>query len=159
MQLFRPQDFKVAADLSHCICPAGKRLYRNGRHHNLNGYEAVKFTGTKRDCTACPLRNRCLRHPASTAVRQVAIFLHKVIIEQQLEQSIGRMKKLVDSEHGHQLITQRFATVEPVFGNVRFNKALNRFTLRGQGKVDGQWKLYSLVHNIEKLANNGYARW
>ena len=25
-------------------------------------------------------------------------------------------------------------------------------------KVDGQWKLYCLVHNIEKLANNGYAK-
>ena len=42
------------------------------------------------------------------------------------------MKNLVDSERGHELIAQRFATVEPVFGNIRFNKALNRFTLRGQ---------------------------
>jgi len=25
-------------------------------------------------------------------------------------------------------------------------------------KVDAQWKLYCLVHNIEKLAHNGYAR-
>ncbi len=24
-------------------------------------------------------------------------------------------------------------------------------------KVDGPWKLYCLVHNIEKLANTGYA--
>ena len=24
-RLFRPQDFQVAADLTHCICPAGKR--------------------------------------------------------------------------------------------------------------------------------------
>jgi transposase len=156
-QLFRPQEFQVAADLTHCICPAGKRLYRNGRHRNLNGFEAVKFTGTKRDCEKCPLRAQCLRHPQRTQVRQVAIFLRKVIIERQLEQLVERMKELIDSERGHALITQRFATVEPVFGNVRFNKALNRFTLRGQAKVDGQWKLYGLVHNIEKLANNGYA--
>ena len=56
------------------------------------------------------------------------------------------------------MITRRFATVEPVFGNIRCNKRLNRFTLRSQTKVDGQWKLYCLVHNIEKLAHNGYAR-
>jgi hypothetical protein len=37
------------------------------------------------------------------------------------------------------------------------NEGLNRFTLRGRQKVDGQWKLYCLVHNIEKLANHGYA--
>ena len=56
------------------------------------------------------------------------------------------------------MITRRFATVEPVFGNVRANKRMNRFTLRGEQKVDGQWKLYCMVQNIEKLAHNGYAR-
>ncbi|MEQ1837169.1 MAG: transposase [Candidatus Nitrotoga sp.] len=53
---------------------------------------------------------------------------------------------------------RRFATVEPVFGNLRHNKQLNRFTLRGRVKVDAQWKLYCLVHNIEKLAHHGYAQ-
>ena len=154
--LFEPKDFQVAADLSHCICPAGKRLYRNGRHHNLQGFEALKFTGTKRDCGRCPMRSRCLRKPESTPVRQVAIFLRKVVFHQQLEQAVERMKQLVDSERGHELIAKRFAAVEPVFGNLRFNKALNRFTLRGRSKVDGQWKLCCLVHNIEKLANGGY---
>ena len=47
--------------------------------------------------------------------------------------------------------------MEPVFGNTRGNKRLDRFTLRGKKKVDGQWKLYCLVHNIEKLAHHGYA--
>jgi hypothetical protein len=49
------------------------------------------------------------------------------------------------------------STVEPVFGNIRYNKGLDRFTLRGQTKVDTQWKLFCLVHNIEKLAHHGYA--
>jgi hypothetical protein len=44
-----------------------------------------------------------------------------------------------------------------VFGNIRHNKGLDRFTLRGRGKVDTQWKLFALVHNIEKLMNHGYA--
>jgi len=35
-----------------------------------------------------------------------------------------------------------------VFANLRRNKQVNRFTLRSQTKVDGQWKLYALVHNI-----------
>jgi hypothetical protein len=48
-----------------------------------------------------------------------------------------------------------FATVEPVFANLRHNKRLNRFTLRGRRKVDTQWKLYCLVHNIEKLMRYG----
>jgi hypothetical protein len=46
-----------------------------------------------------------------------------------------------------------------VFGNLRHNKQLTRFTLRGRKKVDAQWKLYCMVHNIEKLAHHGYAQW
>jgi hypothetical protein len=37
------------------------------------------------------------------------------------------------------------------------NKRLDRFTLRSREKVNGQWTLYCLVHNIEKLAHAGYA--
>jgi hypothetical protein len=46
--------------------------------------------------------------------------------------------------------------VEPVFANLRHNKRLNRFTLRGQAKVSTQWQLFCLVHNIEKLAHSGW---
>jgi len=45
-----------------------------------------------------------------------------------------------------------------VFANLRHNKKLDRFTLRGQRNVDSQWKLYCMVHNIEKLAHHGYAQ-
>ncbi|WP_457390582.1 transposase [Roseateles sp. P5_E1] len=47
------------------------------------------------------------------------------------------------------------ATVEPVFANLRHNKRLSRFTLRGKDKVGTQWRLFCLVHNIEKIANRG----
>jgi hypothetical protein len=63
------------------------------------------------------------------------------------------------AETGKEMITRRFATVEPVFGNLRGNKRLHRFTLRGKAKMDGQWKLYCMMHNIEKLANHGYTRY
>nr|WP_228706175.1 MULTISPECIES: transposase [unclassified Marinobacter] len=45
--------------------------------------------------------------------------------------------------------------VGPVFGNIDSNKGLDRFSLRSKKKVQGQWQLYCLVHNIEKLANYG----
>jgi transposase len=153
---FGPQDFKVADDFSHCICPAGKQLYRNGGNCNVGGYKAIKFTGAKRDCRDCRLRSQCLRNPNQTIVRQVAIFVGKH--DSAKESALDRMKRKIDSDTGRQMIGRRFATVEPVFGNLRHNKRLNRFTLRGRQKVDGQWKLYCLVHNIEKLTHNGYAR-
>ena len=45
--------------------------------------------------------------------------------------------------------------VEPIFGNVTYHKRLNRFTLRGKNKVNVQWVLYMMVHNIEKILNYG----
>ena len=74
------------------------------------------------------------------------------------ENHVDQMKVKIDSALGKEMITRRFATVEPVFGNLRSNKRLHHFTLRGKTKVDGQWKLYCMMHNIEKLANHGYAR-
>ena len=68
------------------------------------------------------------------------------------------MKGKIDSPRGREMSTRRCATVEPVFGTLRHNKRLYRFTLRGRRKVEGQWQLYCLVHNIEKLAHRGYAR-
>ena len=47
-------------------------------------------------------------------------------------------------------------TVEPVFANLRHNKRLTRVTLRGRDKVNAQWHLYCLAHNIEKLAGSGW---
>jgi hypothetical protein len=44
--------------------------------------------------------------------------------------------------------------VEPLFGNLK-NKGMDRFTLRGKQKVNTQWQLFSLVHNIEKMATVG----
>jgi hypothetical protein len=155
-KLFGPRDFHVAADFSHLICPAGKRLYRNGANCNKQGLRACQFSGTQRDCQNCALRAQCLRRPQRSKVRQVAIFLGKHASAK--ETASERMRCKIDSERGREMIARRFATVEPVFGNVRSNKKMDRFTLRGQDKVDAQWKLYCMVQNIEKLAHNGYAR-
>lgn len=154
-RLFGPKDFTYDEESKTCICPAGEFLYQNGSQVVIQGREAVKFTGAKRVCGPCPLRDQCLRHPDRTPVRQVVFFTGK---NHKPESHTDRMKRRLDSEDGRRRYGQRFATVEPVFGNIRHNKGLNRFTLRGRAKVDTQWKLYCLVHNIEKLAHHGYAQ-
>ena len=63
------------------------------------------------------------------------------------------MKQRVDSDKGKHIYSHRMSVVEPVFGNIGANKKLNRFSLRGKKKVQGQWQLFCLIHNIEKLAN------
>jgi transposase len=153
--VFQPSDFTYDAAARTCVCPAGKALHRSGQAVVINGYVADHFRGAKRDCGPCPLRARCLRTPERTPTRQVAFFRGPTAAR--AESHSARMKRRIDTPEGRARYGGRFATVEPVFGNLRANKGLDRFTLRGRGKVDGQWKLFCLVHNIEKLAHRGYA--
>jgi hypothetical protein len=153
LRLFRPSDFIVDEQTNSCICPAGQRLYSNGKSCNHNGRVAHKFTGTKAGCRTCELRSRCLRHPERTPVRQVSMFAKG---QPGAHAATELMKQAIDSARGRSMYSQRIATVEPVFANLRHNKRLDRFTVRGKEKVGTQWRLYCMVHNIEKLAGNGY---
>ena len=66
------------------------------------------------------------------------------------------MSEKIDTERGRRFYPRRMAIVEPVFANIRTQKRLDRFTLRGKIKVNIQWLLYCMVHNIEKITNFGY---
>jgi hypothetical protein len=152
---YRPNDFTYNPQTGTCLCPAGKTLYQNGSNCIHNGHLSTKFSGTLRDCVPCDQRQKCLRTPEKTKVRQVSFFRGKA--DSTHVSYTDLMRRAIDSPEGKALYGRRFATVEPVFGNIRHNKRLNRFTLRCQKKVDTQWKLFCLVHNIEKLAHHGYA--
>ncbi|WP_416053944.1 transposase [Marinibactrum halimedae] len=42
-----------------------------------------------------------------------------------------------------------------MFANIGTYKRISKFSLRGKTKVNGQWQLFCLVHNIEQLVNYG----
>lgn len=74
--------------------------------------------------------------PQKTKTRQVCFFRGRA--DPQAQSFTDRMKQAIDSERGRELYGRRFATVGPVFGNLRYNKGLDRFTLRARKKVDTQ---------------------
>ena len=61
------------------------------------------------------------------------------------------MKEKIDTEHGRAIYSKRIGTVEPVFAHMRYALKLDRFTVRGIKKVDTQWKLFAIVHNLLKV--------
>ena len=152
---YQPHDFAYDPVARTCVCPAGKSLYRKGKDLVVKGYRGAQFRGVKRDCVPCAHRSRCLRTPDPTAARQVMFFAGRA--PHLPETHARQMQRRLDTAEGRAQYGRRFATVEPVCATLRHNNGLARFTLRGRAKVDGQWKLYCLVHNIEKLAHAGYA--
>lgn len=148
---FQPTDFDYDPDQLRCTWPAGKTMYRNGANVTIKGRRGIKFNAPKPACEDCHLRAPCLRDTGQKSPRQVVFFREPT----PTSTSIERMKAKIDSINGRTIYSKRLGTVEPRFRNLRYHKGLDRFTMRGKDKVDGQWKLYALVHNIEKLAHRG----
>jgi transposase len=62
------------------------------------------------------------------------------------------------SAPGRALYRLRQQTVEPVFGIIKAVLGFTRFTLRGQGKVAGEWHLVALAYNCKRLHKLQLAR-
>lgn len=148
---FRASAFEYDPGAQTCRCPAGKLLKRS-HTYIVSDATYVGFVGALRDCRACPLQSRCMRKGANVRGRQVSF---KLTEQSGCSSAVERMKERIDSAHGRHQYSRRLGAVEPVFGNINTTKRLNRFSLRGKHKVNGQWLMYCLVHNVEKLQRYG----
>lgn len=145
-QRFTLEDFRYDPASGTCHCPEGQAL-TGPNHVNVRGYEGVRFQGRKQLCGSCPSRERCLRDPNQSKYRQIVFFSGETTKLKHAQ----RMKIKIDSPDGQRIYSRRLAIVEPVFAHLRSQKRLDRFTLRSKPKVNAQWLLYCLVHNITKL--------
>ncbi len=64
------------------------------------------------------------------------------------------MRRVLSTEQGKALYAKRQATVEPVFGQMKFNRRLDRFLRRGRSAVRSEWRLFGASHNLLKLHNH-----
>lgn len=67
------------------------------------------------------------------------------------------MRRVLQSDHGSALYRKRQATVEPVFGQIKFNRAITRFRRRGRSACRAEWRLITATHNLLKLHNHRIA--
>lgn len=147
-------EFSLNAHKKTCVCPAGKTMWLHHERVTSAGNTTLLFEGRLTDCRHCALKHACMRNPASANTRdghgrQVSFTLDHG------KSATRWMRRRVDSTQGKYNYSHRMSVVEPVFANIGTNKGLNRFSLRGKEKVQGQWRLYCLVHNIEKLMRYG----
>jgi len=146
---FTATDFSFDATRQVYLCPHGKELTCHARGQ-INRYRTYDVYHARiEDCVACPLRSRCLSK-ADTSRRYLSIQ-----VDSQQPNLIDQMKAKIDSQEGKRIYARRLAIVEPVFANICVHKRMHRFTLRSKRKVDVQWTLFALVHNIGKIHSFG----
>jgi hypothetical protein len=147
---FALEDFHYDEAGDQYVCPDGKRLKRKVKDFYREGLVYKIYIADEKDCQRCPLRLKCLS--ARGGKRK---YLWDPIAVQ-LTNLSRRMACKIDTEKGRKIYPRRIAIAEPVFANIRTHKRLDRFTLRGKVKVNIQWLLYCMVHNIGKIANYGF---
>jgi len=54
-------------------------------------------------------------------------------------------------KEGREIYAKRKTIVEPVFGQTKAARGLRRFLLRGLEKVNSEWTIWGMTHNLNKL--------
>ncbi len=131
------------AEKNQYQCPVGKPMKFIGQQkENRNGvirtHSLYKATG----CKNCPLKGVCHGQRGN---RIIKVNHHGNRLKQQASE---RLK----TEKGIFYRKKRPVDVEPVFGNIKFNKNFKRFLLKGLDKTEIEWGLLCIAHNLKKIA-------
>jgi len=146
-------DFTYDAGNDRYYCPQGKVLKLETRRLKSTDKWYRLYRINDDSCVECPIRDKCM---SNKKARQRCICVAGEPLARELTPS-QKMQVKIDTPLGKEIYGRRIGNVEPVFGNIRYNKGLDRFTYRGKEKVNVQWLLYCLVHNLEKMAHFGMA--
>ena len=63
----------------------------------------------------------------------------------------GKMARKLRKKEGREIYAKRKTIVEPVFGQTKEARGLRRFLLRGLEKVNSEWTIWGMTHNLNKL--------
>ncbi len=67
-----------------------------------------------------------------------------------------QMRAKLQTGAGQAIYARRKAIVEPVFGQIKGPRGFRRFSFRGLGKVQAEWQVICLTHNLLKLFRAGW---
>lgn len=124
------------------VCPMGQKMHKRGekRSKTTSGFVQVHTQYTAQNCQGCPLRGVCFKGKNNRTVeRNKSLEAYKEMVRSNLLSTIGEEKR-----------KKRTADVEPTFAQLKHNRNFKRFTLRGLEKVEIEFGLHALAHNIKK---------
>jgi transposase len=135
--LFASKCFIADESRDVLICPAGRELTFRVEHFCNGGfYRQYAANG----CQDCSFYNECVK----TGKGSRRINVSKVDRERKA------MKEKLESDRGKALFKLRCSTVEPVFGQCKHNRKLDRFLCWGINGAKAESALMALAHNILK---------
>lgn len=130
------------------VCPMGQKMncIGTGKRTSSNAYQATVSYYQAQNCQGCPLRSLC--HNSKTNRR--------IEVNHRLNALKFKAKERLNSEKGKQHRSKRPIEVEAVFGQLKSNNKFTRFTLKGLEKIQIEFGLMALAHNLRKLSRKQY---
>lgn len=123
-------------------CPMGQRMHKTHQSQKTTeaGYTQKLSHYQAKNCEGCPLRGQCFKAKGNRSIER----------NHNLERHKQKTRELLLSEKGTQKRKQRSADVEPVFAQLKHNNNFRRFSLKGLEKVELEFGLMALGHNLRK---------
>jgi hypothetical protein len=143
------EDFKYEEKNDRYICPAGQPLeYKY--HVTLRNNSGKQYRPKGGTCINCRLLDKCVNRRNKTKNNPLRTLY---IIDKKYEDNLSeQMRKKIDDPAYRELYSRRMQIIEPVFSDMVYCKGMNRFTVRTREKVNTQWLLFTIVHNIGKCS-------
>ena len=144
---FTIDDFQFNKKEDSYTCPAGETLiYKCDIEFKSRGTSGKQYRMKKSKCSVCSLKEKCInRKPGKDEFR--ALF----VAHQKYDENLSaKMRDKIDNPAFREIYSRRMQIIEPVFADISYCKGMDRFTYRGVKKVNIQWLLYNIVHNIGK---------
>ena len=125
------------------VCPMGQHMKKVGdsKRKTDSGYVSKISIYEAENCNGCPLR--CLCHKSKTNRR--------IEVNHNLNRHKHKVRELLTSPDGLFYRSQRPIEPEAVFGQMKYDKAYNRFRHFGEEKVKADFALFATAFNIGKL--------
>jgi transposase len=131
--------FVYDAQADAYYCPMGEKLAPYKRGTSRNGAQSTYYT--TKACANCPLASECIK--GKGGARSITRDEH----ENLREAADQRMA----TPEGEKIYKQRSPGIEGVFGVLKGNMGIRRFTLRGLQKVRTEWNWICSAYNLKKL--------
>ena len=124
------------------ICPMGQRMINKGTGTSISslGYKSKVVYYQAQNCNGCPLRGACHKAKDNRTIE----------VNHQLIKYKERARRLLMSEEGKMHRGKRAIEPEAVFGQIKSNNIFNRFRMRGLPKVEVDFGLACIAHNLRK---------
>ena len=142
--IFLPQNLYYNKEEDYYVCPMGQHMVKikEGKRTSDNGYTSHVSCYQATRCQGCPLLGQCHKAKGNTMIE----------VNHRLNELKQKAKERLLSETGLYHRSKRPIEPEAVFGQMKSNNRFNRFTLRGLPKVEIEFGLMALAHNLRKLA-------